>query len=47
MLNVCFMSIGFPNFRYDIAQKILGKSLEWMRQNESINLIECCKVLIQ
>ncbi len=47
MLNVCFMSIGFPNFRYDIAQKILDKSLEWMRQNESINLIECRKVLIQ
>ncbi len=45
MLKIGLISIGFPNFRYDLAQKNLDKTLEYMRKKD-VELFSCDRVLI-
>lgn len=46
-LNVGIISIGFTNFRYDIAQDYLSKSIEILKLNDNINLIEESDILLE
>lgn len=47
MLKVGMMSIGFPNFRYDLAQNILAATIEWIKDKDDVQLICVDQVLIE
>lgn len=44
-LKVGILSVGFPNFRYDIAQNYLDETIEYLKQKE-VELVISPKILI-
>jgi L-fucose isomerase-like protein len=47
MLKVACMSVGYPNFRYDIAQENLQKTLRHLEKEKEIQLLVKENVLIE